>query len=137
LLASQRPVADEERLLSLSDALWNSLPESDWRQAFDSHPRIGERHAKSATESSLKWSSQEQSNALADDNAAALAEGNAAYEARFGRIFLICASGRSAQEILAELQRRMNNDPATELQEAAEQQRRITQLRLKRWLGGS
>jgi 2-oxo-4-hydroxy-4-carboxy-5-ureidoimidazoline decarboxylase len=136
LLAYQRPVADEATLLHFSDSIWRSLPEPDWQQAFDSHPRIGERKAKAATDHSLKWSSQEQSKALADDSAAALAEGNAAYEAKFGRIFLICATGKSAAEILATLHHRMESTPEAELLEAAEQQRQITQLRLKRWLGG-
>ena len=65
----------------------------------------------------------------------ALAEGNRQYEERFGRIFIVCASGRSAQEILAILNARMSNTAAAELLEAAEQQRQITQLRLRRWLG--
>jgi 2-oxo-4-hydroxy-4-carboxy-5-ureidoimidazoline decarboxylase len=136
-MSAERPFESEEPLLAASDRIWSSLPEAAWQQAFDSHPRIGERHAKAASASSLQWSSQEQSNALGDDTAAALAAGNAAYEAKFGRIFLICASGRSASEILAALQQRMNNDAATEGREAAEQQRRITHLRLKRWLGGT
>ncbi len=135
LMAYQRPVTEEASLLALSDAIWNSLPPEDWQQAFDSHPRIGERKAKAATDSSLKWSSQEQSKAMADDSAAALAEGNAAYEAKFGRIFLICATGKSAAEILASLHQRLNSTPEAELLEAAEQQRQITQLRLRRWLG--
>ena len=67
----------------------------------------------------------------------ALAEGNRRYEARFGRIFIVCASGKSAAEILGILESRMTNDPNTELHEAAEQQRQITQLRLRRWLGGA
>jgi 2-oxo-4-hydroxy-4-carboxy-5-ureidoimidazoline decarboxylase len=65
----------------------------------------------------------------------ALAEGNRQYEERFGRIFIVCAAGRSAAEILAILQRRMQNTAAAELLKAAEQQRQITQLRLRRWLG--
>ncbi|SNT22224.1 2-oxo-4-hydroxy-4-carboxy-5-ureidoimidazoline decarboxylase [Granulicella rosea] len=138
-LAAKRPVADEASLLALSDAIWSSLTADDWQQAFDSHPRIGERKAKAATDSSLKWSSQEQSKAMAadskKDSAAALAEGNAAYEAKFGRIFLICATGKSAAEILASLHQRLNSTPEAELLEAAEQQRQITQLRLRRWLG--
>ena len=76
--------------------------------------------------------------AISADEAAKLAleEGNRRYEERFGRIFIICASGRKRSEILAALELRMKNDDATELREAAEQQRQITVLRLKRWLGG-
>jgi len=82
-------------------------------------------------------SSEEQRAAMMPDAAAklALAEGNRRYEDRFGRIFIVCASGRSAAEILANLERRMQNSAADELIEAGEQQRKITQLRLRRWLG--
>jgi 2-oxo-4-hydroxy-4-carboxy-5-ureidoimidazoline decarboxylase len=136
-LAARRPIADEDHLLTSSDAVWVSLPEAAWREAFDSHPRIGQQKAKAATETSLTWSASEQSAAMSADDAAklALAEGNKLYEEKFGRIFIVCASGRSASEILAILEERMKNDAVAELHEAAEQQRQITQLRLQRWLG--
>lgn len=136
-LANHRPFATADELFASSDAIWWALVERDWREAFDSHPRIGQQHAKSATAESLNWSSEEQHAAMALDEAvkAALAEGNRLYEERFGRIFIVCASGRSAAEILEILERRMQNPPDVELQEAAEQQRQITQLRLRRWLG--
>jgi 2-oxo-4-hydroxy-4-carboxy-5-ureidoimidazoline decarboxylase len=134
-LAERRPFATFEELYKASDALWLALPQRDWVQAFESHPRIGQAHAKAATEKSLKWSEGEQAAANPDDAArAALALGNAAYEAKFGRIFIVCATGKSAAEMLAILQGRMENDEATEMREAAEQQRLITQLRLKKWL---
>jgi 2-oxo-4-hydroxy-4-carboxy-5-ureidoimidazoline decarboxylase len=137
-LAARRPIADEDHLAVASDAVWLSLPKAAWQEAFDSHPRIGEHKAKAATEASLSWSAEEQSKALADEAAKlALAEANKRYEAKFGRIFIICASGKSASEILANLEARMHYEPAVELHEAAEQQRQITQLRLKRWLEGS
>jgi 2-oxo-4-hydroxy-4-carboxy-5-ureidoimidazoline decarboxylase len=138
-LAAQRPFADAAALLNAASEVWLALPEADWMEAFNSHPRIGERHAQTAaTDASLKSSAQEQSVAISADDSAklALAEGNRRYERRFGRIFIICASGRTAQEILTMLELRMKNDDATELREAAEQQRQITQLRLRRWLGG-
>lgn len=135
LMAYNRPFASPEQLLTASDAIWGSLPVADWQQAFDSHPRIGERHAKAASERSLAWSKGEQAAAqLNDATQARLAAANRAYEERFGRIFLICATGKSAEEILAALERRMQNDATTELYEAAEQQRQITQLRLRKWL---
>jgi 2-oxo-4-hydroxy-4-carboxy-5-ureidoimidazoline decarboxylase len=83
------------------------------------------------------WSSQEQRAASSPDEAvkAALAEGNRLYEEKFGRIFIVCASGRSAAEILGILERRMENSAELELKQAAEQQGQITQLRLRRWLG--
>jgi 2-oxo-4-hydroxy-4-carboxy-5-ureidoimidazoline decarboxylase len=133
-LATHRPIDDANQLLHLSDEIWQSLPPEAWQQAFDSHPRLGERHAKAATSTSLTWSSQEQSKAEPTE---ALRAANAGYEARFGRIFLLCANGRTAPEILSALESRIHNDPETEWHESGEQQRQITQLRLKRWLGGT
>ncbi len=135
-LATSRPIADETTLLQTSATIWRALPEAAWRQAFDSHPRIGQQHAQRATEQSLRWSSQEQSTAQSASGSTkqALAEANRRYEEKFHRIFIICANGRSSSEILNILESRMNNDPATELREAAEQQRQITELRLHRWL---
>jgi 2-oxo-4-hydroxy-4-carboxy-5-ureidoimidazoline decarboxylase len=139
MLASRRPLTSGDALLNNASNIWLALPALDWMEAFNSHPRIGERHAQStATEASLKSSAQEQSVAISADAAAkfALADGNRRYEQRFGRIFIICASGRTAQEILTMLELRMKNDDATELREAAEQQRQITLLRLRKWMGG-
>ena len=137
-IAALRPFATPFDLTCSADIIWRALPEQAWQLAFDSHPRIGEHHAKSATAESLKWSAGEQSNANPDDAVkAALTEGNRAYEQKFGRIFIVCATGKSAAEMLAILNQRMANDPATELREAAEQQRQITQLRLRKWLSTS
>jgi 2-oxo-4-hydroxy-4-carboxy-5-ureidoimidazoline decarboxylase len=136
-LASKRPFTEEATLAETSAAIWQSLPEEAWQEAFDSHPRIGQRHAQTrATEESLHWSAQEQRSALSEDDAVKLAleEANRRYEERFGRIFIVCASGKTSKEILSILEGRMQNDDATELLEAAEQQRQITQLRLHRWL---
>ena len=136
-LASRRPISDEAALLATSSAVWLALPEKAWHEAFNSHPRIGENKAQThATAASLQASAQEQSTALSADEAAKLAlrEGNQRYEKKFGRIFIVCASGRSTEEILRILERRMTNDAATELHEAAEQQRQVTELRLRRWL---
>lgn len=138
-LAAHRPLADQAALLAESDAAWQSLGRADWQQAFDSHPRLGETHAKAATAASLSWSSEEQSKAAPASLLveAALREANARYEQKFGRIFLFCANGRTAPEILAAIERRMDNDAETEWREAGEQQRQITRLRLERWLRGS
>jgi 2-oxo-4-hydroxy-4-carboxy-5-ureidoimidazoline decarboxylase len=136
-LAAKRPIVDEASLVEASSIVWLALPEDAWREAFDSHPRIGQRHTQAhATAESLRWSSQEQRTALSDDVVAKLAleEANRRYEQKFGRIFIVCASGKSSAEILAILESRMKNDVATELREAAEQQRQITRLRLHRWL---
>jgi 2-oxo-4-hydroxy-4-carboxy-5-ureidoimidazoline decarboxylase len=134
-LAALRPFATPFDLTCTADIVWRSLDEAAQQQAFDSHPRIGERHAKSATAASLALSSEEQSAAqLTTETEAALAAANRAYEAKFGRIFIVCATGKSAEEMLAILQHRLSNDPATERREAAEQQRQITQIRLRKWL---
>jgi 2-oxo-4-hydroxy-4-carboxy-5-ureidoimidazoline decarboxylase len=118
--------------------VWAGLAEVDWGEAFDSHPRIGQQHAKAATAQSLSWSASEQRTASPDEAARlALEEANKKYEERFSRIFIVCASGKSAREILEILNARMQNTAADELLEAAEQQRQITQLRLRRWLGVS
>ena len=138
-LAAERPFAGVQQLLEASDRMWASLAQQDWQEAFDSHPRIGQQHARAATAESLAWSSEEQRAAMSDEAATklALAEGNRHYEERFGRIFIVCAAGRSAAEILSILNARMNNSAAVEWREAAEQQRQITQLRLRRWLGAN
>ena len=135
-MAARRPILKEAALLSACDEVWKSLPMPDWMEAFASHPRIGESSAPSNAEKSAGWSRQEQQKVGegAEDVKAALAEGNRAYEQRFHRTFIICATGKSATEILQILRRRLRNDHATELQEAAEQQRQIANLRLKKWL---
>ena len=136
-LADARPFARVDELLATSSTIWRALPEEAWQEAFDSHPRIGEQKAQGhATMQSLQSSAQEQAVALSADESAKLAlqAANRRYEARFGRIFIVCASGRNAGEILSALERRMTNDAAAEIVEAAEQQRQITELRLKRWL---
>ena len=134
-LTALRPFATPFDLTCTADIIWRALPADAQQQAFNSHPRIGEQHAKSATAESLALSATEQSAAqLTNDTAAALASANRTYEEKFNRIFIICATGKSAEEILTILQHRLLNDPATELREAAEQQRQITQLRLRKWL---
>ena len=136
-IASQRPVQDERSLLTLADEMWASLEEADWLEAFRSHPRIGDSHTeKTVTPQSSAWSAQEQERAATADEVlmAALKRGNLAYEKKFDRIFIVCAAGKSAGEILEILRRRLDNEEATELRLAAEEQRKIMQLRLKKWL---
>jgi 2-oxo-4-hydroxy-4-carboxy-5-ureidoimidazoline decarboxylase len=134
-LTALRPFQTPFDLTCTADIVWRALPASDQQQAFDSHPCIGEHQAKAATSQSLQWSSSEQASAqLTADTQAELAAANRAYEEKFGRIFIVCATGKSAAEILTLLRARLSNDPSTELREAAEQQRQITQLRLRKWL---
>jgi 2-oxo-4-hydroxy-4-carboxy-5-ureidoimidazoline decarboxylase len=136
-MAARRPLADVATLLSASDQTWEKLAEADWMEAFRSHPRIGESQAQQrVSPQSAAWSSREQQavNNTGDTIKIALRQANRKYERRFGRIFIVCATGKSAKEILEILGRRLQNDPATELQEAAEQQRQITRMRLRKWL---
>jgi 2-oxo-4-hydroxy-4-carboxy-5-ureidoimidazoline decarboxylase len=136
-MTARRPILDETALLAACDLVWKSLPESDWMETFRSHPRIGESHSPaSGPARSAAWSGEEQRRVgtASEDVKVALTEGNRAYEQRFNRIFIVCAAGKSAPEILEILGRRLRNDETTELHEAAEQQRQIAHLRLKKWL---
>jgi len=138
-MASKRPVLDEATFLAASDEIWRGLGEADWLEAFRSHPRIGESRAeKSVAAQSSAWSEQEQKKAATADEAikTALTWGNREYEQKFGRIFIVCATGKSASEILEILRRRLHNDDATELQQAAEEQRQIMHIRLNKWIAG-
>ena len=136
-LTAQRPIADEASLIQISSSIWLALPEVAWQEAYNSHPRIGQKQTQAhATKESLNWSSEEQHSVLSADDVTKLAleKANQRYEQKFGRIFIVCAAGKIPAEILAILEMRMQNDAATELLKAAEQQRQITQLRLHRWL---
>jgi 2-oxo-4-hydroxy-4-carboxy-5-ureidoimidazoline decarboxylase len=138
-MASKRPIHDGVSLIEAADAIWQGLGESGWLEAFRSHPRIGESHAeKTAAPQSSVWSEQEQRQAASADEAMKLALkwGNREYEQKFGRIFIVCATGKSASEILEILRRRLHNDEAAELQQAAEEQRQIMHHRLKKWIAG-
>lgn len=137
-MVNERPFAELESVLSNADRIWSSLEPEDWLDAFRSHPKIGEKKAEQAQSSVAKaWSEQEQSGASqsADETLWALAKGNREYAERFGFIFIVCATGKSAEEMLAILQGRIDNDPDKELRNAAEEQRKITQLRLRKLVG--
>jgi OHCU decarboxylase len=130
-VAAGRPYADLAALERAADAVWADLGPNDWREAFAAHPRIGEPGGRSAG-----WSAQEQAGVggAGEDVRAALAQGNAEYERRFGHVYLVAAAGRGAGEILADLRARLGNDPGTELAVAAGEHRRITRLRLAKLL---
>jgi OHCU decarboxylase len=142
-MVARRPLADAAALLAASNETWRNLMPSDWMEGFHSHPRIGESRPsspepQSQTPQSVEWSAQEQRN-VGDAEAEtriALTDANREYERRFNRIFIVCATGKSAPEILEILRRRLKNDAETELHEAAEQQRQITEIRLTKWLQG-
>lgn len=138
-MVARRPFGTLHRVLVEGDELWWALSPDDWLEAFSHHPRIGERTAGVPQgEVARRWSADEQRGAslAGEDVRAALAEGNAAYERRFGYIYLVCATGRSADEMLAFLRERMHNDPATELRVAAGEQAKITRRRLVKLFGG-
>lgn len=134
-MAAARPFATVSGLLSEADRQWAALGEPEWREAFSHHPRIGEtnlnqpRFAATAAQSSREQSGMA---AASDEVRKQFLALNAEYERRFGHVFLICATGRTAAEMLEQLQTRLGNDAATELRIAAQQQGMITRIRLER-----
>ena len=137
MLANARPFAAIAELQAASDKLWLQLQRTDWDEAFASHPPIGvTKTAPGATSQSARWSSEEQGGMPGVDAEVVqrLAEHNALYEQRFGRTFIVCATGKTAEQMLAILQLRLDSSEEQELREAVEQQRQITQLRLMKWL---
>ena len=126
-----RPYATAAELLDTADRASRELSAADVEQALSAHPRIGERAEGDSAEAKLSRREQ----ASVSDAAAAtrerLREGNVAYERRFDRVFLVRAAGRTPDELLAELERRLGNDPQTEQQEVLEQLRQITRLRVE------
>ncbi|HEX6912326.1 MAG TPA: 2-oxo-4-hydroxy-4-carboxy-5-ureidoimidazoline decarboxylase [Longimicrobium sp.] len=136
-MVDARPFADPAALFQAADAVWWELDEAEWREAFRSHPRIGEKKAEAGqTGREQGWSAGEQAGMTRAAHAIrdALAEGNRAYEARFGYIYIVCATGRTADEMLSILRSRLANDPAAEIRVAAEEQRKITRIRLEKLL---
>ena len=132
-MIARRPFQTLTVLLREAEDLWWSLSPDDWREAFDHHPRIGEqRAAVSQSAQASTWSAGEQRGVAdaATNVREALVDGNREYERRFGHIYLVCATGKSAEEMLALLRERLGNDPATELRVAAGEQAKITRLRL-------
>lgn len=137
-MVARRPFGSVERLLSASDAVWRSLGPDDWKEAFSHHPRIGEHRSPARqSERGASWAAGEQSGmgSAADATRDALVRANREYEQRFGHIYIVCASGRTGEEMLADATARLRNDPDTELHVAAEEQRKITRLRLEKLLG--
>jgi allantoicase len=144
LVAARRPFRDERELFEATDRVWWSLNRVDWLEAFSAHPKIGERKtgkeaaaaSDPASPDAGSWPEEEQSAALtaARETLTALSAANRVYEEKFGFIYIVCATGKSADEMLMLLERRLDNDSETELCVAAEEQRRITQLRLRRLL---
>jgi 2-oxo-4-hydroxy-4-carboxy-5-ureidoimidazoline decarboxylase len=135
-MTTARPFKDLPSLQKKAIQIWEKLEPEDWLEAFRHHPRIGDAVASRARFGDAGWAGEEQKGAAgaSEEVLRELAEGNRRYEARFGHIFLVCATGKSATEMLAMLNRRIGNDPETELQIAAGEQAKITQLRLEKLL---
>ena len=140
-MVARRPFAADENglreLFGAADRIWQELSPQDWLEAFSRHPKIGERAAaKPGSAQVQRWSEQEQSAARSAGEAIrqALAGANREYEKKFGYIFIVCATGKTSEEMLAILKQRLQNDSDTELRIAAEEQRKITSLRLEKLL---
>ena len=125
-MLARRPFGSQIALVESADSIWRSLSEADWLEAFRHHPKIGDRSADGLAK-------REQSGVASAPAAIVhqLAETNRAYEARFGFIFIICATGKSAESMLEALRDRLRNDAQTEIRIAAEEQLKITHLRLE------
>ena len=134
-MAHRRPFPDMNNLIDQAQQGCDALDISDWKEAFAAHPQIGESQA--GNQQAQFWSQQEQAAAanMASDVQLRLGKRNAEYYSRFGYIFIVCATGKSAEEMLAMLERRMQNDPSAESAIAAQEQRKITLLRLRKLVG--
>lgn len=130
----RRPFGTDEALSAAAREAWFALTPADWKEAFAAHPKIGDRDAlRSRFAATRHLAAREQAGVdqAPEEVLTALALGNAAYEERFGYIFIVCASGLTAEEMLGRLRARLENEPATELRIAAEEQAKITELRLR------
>ena len=134
-VANARPCASLETLITNAHNTWWALDRDDWLEAFRSHPKIGEKKAATPiSDQSRQWSGQEQAGVAkaSRETVDSLAALNWAYEQKFGFIFIICATGKTSEEMLQSLKNRLENDPETELPIAAAEQSKITELRLKK-----
>jgi 5-hydroxyisourate hydrolase/2-oxo-4-hydroxy-4-carboxy-5-ureidoimidazoline decarboxylase len=135
-MAGARPFASMDAMTAAADTISAGLDRADWLEAFSAHPQIG---SSGSSGSSGDWSAAEQAGAASasSDVLARLSEANREYEARFGYIFIVCATGKSAEEMLQLLEGRLDNDPLIEIRIAAGEQRKITRLRIAKLLESS
>ncbi|MBL7716260.1 MAG: 2-oxo-4-hydroxy-4-carboxy-5-ureidoimidazoline decarboxylase [Bdellovibrionales bacterium] len=127
-MSRSRPFQTMTAMVKTADEIWNRLSPEQKRDAFAHHPRIGEKTGGETEQSEQKGASN-----ASDDVKAKLIQGNRDYETKFDHVFLICATGKSGEEMLEALQRRLSNDPETELQIAFKEQSKITRLRLEKF----
>ena len=140
IVAERRPYSSIERLCSVADEVWNDLSPTDWKEAFSHHPRIGDiKGLRKRFASTATLAESEQAGVLKTPEKIlkSLAEGNALYEAKFGYIFIVCATGKSAEEMLQLLNARLDNRPAEELRIAAGEQAKITKIRIQKLLNSA
>lgn len=131
------PADDLVELLEDAEEQWFLCSEADWKEAFAHHPKIGDTASlKKKFASTAEWAAGEQSGVATASSAIlqALAEANRKYEEKFGYIFIVCASGKSAEEMLALLQSRLQNSAEVEIEVAADEQNKITKLRIEKLL---
>jgi 2-oxo-4-hydroxy-4-carboxy-5-ureidoimidazoline decarboxylase len=136
-MLARRPFGSREAVYAAADEIWQSLDREDWLEAFADHPRIGEsKSAVQPTEQGSTWAAGEQSEVerAGDRVRSELARANREYEDRFGYIYIVCATGKSADEMLSIAHERLSNGPERELLVASEEQRQITRLRLGKLL---
>ena len=137
-MLARRPFKSRAVVLSAADEIWRALDPADWREAFSHHPRIGgQKSAAPQSERGSAWAAGEQSGVkhARDDVLAELAAANREYEQRFGYTYVVFATGKSAEEMLALARERLRNDPDVEIHTAAAEQQKITRLRLNKLLG--
>ena len=136
-LNGQFPFSSLGALLEAAETIWQGLTEADWREAFTHHPKIGDvAGLREKFASTSAWAGQEQGAVAAatEETLRELAAGNAAYEQRFGYIFIVCATGKSAGQMLGLLRERLPHEPAREIGVAAAEQANITRIRLEKLL---
>jgi 2-oxo-4-hydroxy-4-carboxy-5-ureidoimidazoline decarboxylase len=136
-MADLFPVPDKETLFEQAASIWYGLSEQDWREAFTHHPKIGDINSlKKKFASTSAWAAGEQAAVQQSSQAVleALADGNARYEEKFGYIFIVCATGKSAEQMLTLLQDRLPNEPTEEIRISMEEQAKITHIRLEKLL---
>lgn len=134
-MVRNRPFKSPEELFQAARGVWEGLGRSDWLEAFAAHPRIGDKKSLRAQPAATAgWAASEQAGTEATTEAVleALAEGNRLYEERFSYVFIVCATGKIASEMLEILRSRLPNDPEAELSIAAGEQAKITRLRLEK-----
>jgi 2-oxo-4-hydroxy-4-carboxy-5-ureidoimidazoline decarboxylase len=134
-MMQHRPFLSEQHLYETADSVWNALSPEDWLEAFTHHPKIGDINSLREKFNNTKaWASGEQAGVqeASEETLQGLAKGNADYEEKFGYIFIVCATGKRADEMLAFLQERLHNAPEVELTIAAQEQAKITRIRLQK-----